>query len=172
MTENYAITSLIEQREEISNEISDLNAQLREKRPQLKDLEAAIESLGGGELIEKSAPKRNYGGPTLKELIIDSLPESGAGTTAIEIANKLTENGRPTKNTAVSSTLSRLSREGEAVKKAGKWFKANYGHQTAQESSVDDKKGGAATPPSNFNQTPTEGYNQKGGVYGTFNPSD
>lgn len=172
MSENHALDTLIKARDEKVEEISELNARLREAKAALKDFDNAIESLGGGDLIEKSPIKRNYGGPTLKELVIAMLPSSGSGTTPKDIAETLTIAGRETNNTTVSATLSRLSNdEGIAEKRGGRWFLAKTNHGVVQESSLDDKKGEVAASPLNINQTPSEGLIRTGGVYGT-NPSD
>jgi len=72
----------------------------------------------------------------------------------------------------VANLSAMLSNSGEfeAIGRSGWVLKQNT--EQPQESSSDDKKGEVAPSPLNVNQTPDKGYNQKGGVYGTFNPPD
>lgn len=121
MITNPAIDVLQRELEETDRHIADLSESLKSARAKQKSLGEALSVLTGqpsAALTVKAAD----GGPTLKEHISALLTPDGMGLSPAEIAALLTENGRETGNTTVSSTLSRMKRDGVVVKRGGKWF--------------------------------------------------
>ena len=124
MTKNPAIIVLEQKRDDLAHEIDVLKARVAEKRLVLRSYEDAIQQLGGGIEPEETA-ESNGAAPTLKQLIIDSLPAlvGSSGTTPGDIARQITSTGRITKPETVSSYLTRLKKAGIAIKKKGRFYR-------------------------------------------------
>ncbi|MBL8642092.1 MAG: hypothetical protein JNL76_08260 [Alphaproteobacteria bacterium] len=119
---NYVVQVLKEQRETVSKKIAELNAELRTYKEKLQSLDDGISRIDSN--YEPPVTRtRTTSGVGLKELVLAELPIDGDGATPIEISKKLTENGRQTNNTTVSSTLNRLKSDELAISINGKWFK-------------------------------------------------
>lgn len=118
----------------MADEVTDYALKMRTCKEKLKELDVAIQQLGGTQTL----PPQSTGNSeknSLRNLIIRSLPTEGRGITPIELSKALTDNGRETKNTSVASTLSRLKEEGIAEKIDGFWFRQK---KTASEEAVGD----------------------------------
>jgi hypothetical protein len=124
MTKNPAVIVLEQKRDDLAFEIDQLKAKLAEKRGVLRFYDDAIEQLGGGTEPEETV-ESNGAAPTLKQLIIDSLPPlvGSSGTTPGDIARQITSAGRVTKPETVSSYLTRLKKMGIAIKKKGRFYR-------------------------------------------------
>ena len=123
MMKNYAIEGLVEKRNATVEEIQSLKNRLNELNTAIKDYNIAIKSLGGN--VKSSVGNKNIrpAGSNLKVQIADLLKSNQNGLSPKEIADKLTESGRPTKNTTVSSSLALLKKSGDITKsKSGKWI--------------------------------------------------
>lgn len=116
MIQNYAVDVLQREMEENGCLIEKTAETLKFAKAKQKSLEEALEVLTGQPIITPES------GPTLKEQILELLTPDGMGLAPVEIAAQLTESGRETGNTTVSSTLSRMKKEGVVVKRGGKWF--------------------------------------------------
>ena len=122
MISNPAIDVLQRELEETDRHISDMAEALKSAKAKQKSLADALAVLTGQPASPHTSRSTGDSGPTLKEQILDFLAPDGMGLSPSEIASLLTENGRETGNTTVSSTLSRMKKEGIVVKRGGKWF--------------------------------------------------
>lgn len=108
--------------EETDRQISQMTEALKAARVKHKSLGDALSVLTGQPELPHTSRSISDNGPTLENQILALLAPDGMGLSPAEIANLLTENGRETGNTTVSSTLSRMKKEGIVVKRGGKWF--------------------------------------------------
>ena len=122
MITNPAIDVLQRELEETDRHISEMTEALKAAKAKHKSLGDALAVLTGQPALSHTPRSTSDSGPTLKEQILDLLAPDGMGLAPAEIANLLTENGRETGNTTVSSTLSRMKKDGVVVKRGGKWF--------------------------------------------------
>jgi hypothetical protein len=96
--------------------------QIRLLRAKIRDLDAAIGVLEGQPV---AATSRRASGD-LKSSVLKKLEEAGeTGGSPKELADSLTQSGRPTSDASVSSTLSRLKGEAKVANRNGRWFIAN-----------------------------------------------
>ncbi|WP_306025827.1 hypothetical protein [Oceaniradius stylonematis] len=134
---NPAIAVLTQERDDTAASIETLTERLKEARAKQKSLDEAIAVLTG-----QPVPERGRGsGPTLNDLIRDTLSADGMGHTPAEIADLLTRNGRETTNTTVSSILSRLRKDGQAENRDGRWFLPNGGGEDSAEAEPKQDQG-------------------------------
>jgi hypothetical protein len=122
MITNPAIDVLQRELEETDRQISEMAEALKASKAKHKSLADALAVLTGQPALSHASRSTVDSSPTLKEQILDLLAPDGMGLAPAEIAHLLTENGRETGNTTVSSTLSRMKKEGVVVKRGGKWF--------------------------------------------------
>ena len=113
MEKNPAISILQRERDQLAEQVKGLRSQMRA-------IDAAIQQLSGND--PEAVRTSRLSGPTLAKRVVDVLHDSPDGMTPQEIAEKLTENGRQTGNTTVSSILSRLSKAGKAKKYDKRWY--------------------------------------------------
>jgi hypothetical protein len=95
-----------------------LAAELRDLKASVKSYESAIQQLGGAvrETPNRSAPRASRAGERLEDRILSEI-QTANGTNARLLAAKLTEEGRPTGETTVSSLISRLKKDGKVVRR-------------------------------------------------------
>ena len=122
MITNPAIDVLQRELEETNRHISEMTEALKAAKAKHKSLEDALTLLTGQPALSHTSRSTGESGPTLKDQILDLLATDRMGLAPAEIARLLTEKGRETGNTTVSSTLSRMKKEGVVVKHGGKWF--------------------------------------------------
>jgi hypothetical protein len=117
-----AIQILEHEKSSAQNRLEELSLEVRSLRQRLRDIEDAIQILGGQQSI---TPQQTGTGSKLRELILLSLNESGVkGATVKEVANALVLRGRDTSEQSISSTLSRMKNDDEVENRNGKWFAA------------------------------------------------
>ncbi|MBD8892096.1 hypothetical protein [Roseibium litorale] len=123
---NAAINILKDEKARLVSELDAHKEAVRDLNRKVKEIDAAIFHLiGDGDVpVTESARQPRGSGPRLANLVAQALPRDGAGTTALEISKQLTDAGRETTNTTVSSILSRMRKDGTAVKKNGFWYLA------------------------------------------------
>lgn len=135
MTNDPAIRVLEQKRDDLVEEIDTIKARLAEKRNILRSYEDAIQRLGGALEAEEEAELKSAA-PTLKQLIIDSLPPlvGSSGTTPGDIARQITAAGRATKPETVSSYLTRLKKAQIAIKKKGRFYRTKTADSSLDQS--------------------------------------
>lgn len=103
----------------LRRERDDASEQIRSLKVRIRDLESAINILEG-----QPAPAfKGRGGGDLKQMVLLKLGEFGPdGGTPKELAERLTQQGRPTSDASISSTLSRLKAESKVANQGGRWF--------------------------------------------------
>ncbi|MBC6439223.1 MAG: hypothetical protein GDA49_02165 [Rhodospirillales bacterium] len=122
MTTNPAINVLQRERDDTDRQISDLTDALKSAKEKRESLVKALSVLTGQTVAASTSRNTSRKRPKLKEGILDLLSSDGAGLVPAEAARLLTENGRETKNTTVSSMLSLMKKEGIVIRRGGKWF--------------------------------------------------
>lgn len=122
MITNPAIEVLQRERDQVATAIDEMSDLLKDARAKQKSIDEALALLTGQPIPERG---KSGGGPRLNDLILDTLKVDGMGQTPAEIAELLTESGRETANTTVSSMLSRMKKDGEAENRDGRWFLPN-----------------------------------------------
>lgn len=115
-----AIDILMEERQVALTKVDEMVAAARELKARLRDIEEAIATLQGKPL----EPRSSRAAPgDLRARITHALRNAGTqGTTPKNIAISLTEVGRPTNESSVQSTLSRMKSESLVENVNGRWF--------------------------------------------------
>lgn len=120
----------MEKKVELSQELEAFQDKVKDLRAAIRSIDEALTRLGGSEGLVTTS------GKSLKELVLDLLGGQDEGFTPAQIADALTQNGRPTSPQSVSSTLSRLKGEGRADSSShGVWYTKK---NTSSESSDSD----------------------------------
>jgi hypothetical protein len=159
---NAAVEILKDEKAKLASELEAHKEAVRSLNRKLREIDAAILHLvGDDDVVVSGITRQSRGtGPRLADLVAEALPREGVGTTALEISKQLTKSGRETSNTTVSSILSRMRRDGFAVKRGGHWYLAaeekGSGEKPEPNSSSGDGDGsqGRASHPSPAGSTP------------------
>lgn len=116
--DNPAIIALKREMEAANEKVAALTTELRDLKLSVKSYESAIQQLGGAiqETPNRSAPRASRAGERLEDRILAEI-QVADGTNARLLAVKLTEEGRPTRETTVSSLISRLKKDGKIVRR-------------------------------------------------------
>lgn len=144
MITSPALDVLQRERDVVAADIERMSDELKFARAKLKSLNQAIDLLAGS--LPATGRSRDQSMPTLKELIVEKLSQQELGRTPAEIAGILTEAGRATGNTTVSSILSRLRKEGAAEKRGNYWYLSGTSID-AKTASVDQEEMSELTEP-------------------------
>lgn len=134
---NPAITILIDSRDRAAAELATLFAQVRDLKANIKAYDHAISVLTGAPTITDDS---GSGRITLRDMILARVRES-SGTTSPRVAAELTNGGRVTGETTVSSIFSRLKGEGLIERREGLWFALNEKAPDGQTSEALDEMG-------------------------------
>ncbi len=108
------------ERQKLQSSLDQAIADCKELRVQVRSLDDAITQLEnkGSDVASVAATPQK----TLRELILDVLSNTHQGMTPAEIAKTISDGGRETGNTTVSSLLSRFKKNGWVWKRSGKWY--------------------------------------------------
>lgn len=147
---SYAADVLSRERDQTASRLDELANEVRALRARLRELDSAIELLGGSPVrtVPAVAPSARPG-ERLIDRIERMLEVEGPGTSPSELAARLKEGGRETSGETVSSLLNRLKKQGTAVKRGRSWYLApsffvpasneiQGGHVYAQTETEDD----------------------------------
>jgi chromosome segregation ATPase len=116
--DNPAIIALKREMDAANEKVAALTAELRDLKVSVKSYESAIEQLGGAvhETPNRIAPRASRAGERLEDRILAEI-QAANGTNARLLATKLTDEGRRTGETTVSSLISRLKKDGKIVRR-------------------------------------------------------
>ena len=128
----YVIDVLKRERAEAEARLAAIQDEQRQLRARVRELDDALARLGD------TSPTRSSRPGTLQDRVAALVAESSNGTTALELAKRLTEEGRETANTTVSSILSRLRQAGRVHKNGAYWFAGSTENDERNEENPDD----------------------------------
>jgi len=118
---NPAVMILTESRDKAAAELAAALVVVRDLKANIKAYESAISVLTGAVVV---ADTQSSGRITLRDMILSRVRDS-SGTTSSKVAAELTEGGRQTGETTVSSIFSRLKADGLIERRDGLWFATN-----------------------------------------------